>query len=84
MGYMHRKDRTCRLSLCNTSFSKLCHLVNYNIETQTISSYTEENLDKLLHKDLIAIVLAMQSKMSANSAEISEEIRKLKSKFDIL
>ena len=41
-------------------------------------------MDKLLHKDLIAIVLAMQSKMSANSAEISEEIRKLKSKFDIL
>ena len=41
-------------------------------------------MDKLLHKDLIAIVLAMQSKMSANSAEMSEEIRKLKSKFDIL
>ena len=48
-----------------------------------MSSYTEENLDKLL-KDLIAIVLAMQPKMSVNSAEVLEEIRKLNSKFDIL
>ena len=32
-------------------------------------SYTEENLDKLLKKDLIAIILAMQSKMSANNAK---------------
>ena len=41
-------------------------------------------MDKLLKKDLIAIVLAMQSKMSANNAKVSEEIRKLNSKFDIL
>ena len=49
-----------------------------------MSSYTEEKLEKLLKKDLIAIILAMQSKMSANSAEVLEEIRKLNSKFDIL
>ena len=46
-----------------------------------MSSYTEENLDKLLKKDLIAIVLAKQSKISANSAE---GITKLNSKFYIL
>ena len=49
-----------------------------------MSSYTEENFDKLLKKDLIAIVLAMQSKMSANNTEVLGEIRKLNSKFDIL
>ena len=49
-----------------------------------MSSYTEENVDKLLKKDLIAIVLAMQSKMSASNAEVLEDIRKLNSKFDIL
>ena len=37
-----------------------------------MSSYTEENFDKLLKKDLIAIVLAMQSKMSVNNAEVLE------------
>ena len=41
-------------------------------------------MDKLLEKDLIVIVLAMQSQMSANSAEVLEEIRKLNSKFNIL
>ena len=49
-----------------------------------MSSYTEENLNKLLKKDLIAVVLAMQSKMSAINAEVLEEIRKLNSKFNIL
>ena len=49
-----------------------------------MSSYNEENLDKLLKKDLIAIVLAMQSNMSVNDAEVLEEIRKLNSKFEIL
>ena len=49
-----------------------------------MSSYTEENLDKLLKKDLIAIVLAMQSKVYASNAEVLEEIHKLNSKFDIL
>ena len=49
-----------------------------------MSSCAEENLDKLLEKDLIGIVLAMQSQMSANSAEVLEEIRKLNSKFNIL
>ena len=49
-----------------------------------MSLYTEENLDKLLKKDLIAIALAMQSKISANNAEVLEQIRKLNSKFDIL
>ena len=46
-----------------------------------MSSYTEENLDKLLKKNLIAIVLAKQSKISANSAE---GIPKLNRKFYIL
>ena len=41
-------------------------------------------MDKMLKKNLIAIVLAMQSKMSANSAEVLEEIHKLNSKFAIL
>ena len=41
-------------------------------------------MDKPLEKDLIVIVLAMQSQMSANSAEVLEEIRKLNSKFNIL
>ena len=49
-----------------------------------MSSCTEENLDKLLEKDLIVIVLVMQSQMSTNSAEVLEEIRKLNSKFNIL
>ena len=49
-----------------------------------MSSYTKENLDKLLKKDLIATGLAMQSKMSVNSAEVLEEIRKLNSKFHVL
>ena len=49
-----------------------------------MSSYTEDNLDKLLKKDLNAIILAMQSKMSADNAEVLEEIRKLNSKLDIM
>ena len=49
----------CLLSVCNTSFSKFCNIVN-------------------------AIILAMQSKMSADNAELLEEIRKLNSKFDIM
>ena len=46
-----------------------------------MSSYTEENLDKVLKKDLIAIVLAVLSKMSAINADVLEEIRKLYSRF---
>ena len=38
----------------------------------------------MLKKDFIAIVLARQSKMSANSAKVLEEIHKLNSKFAIL
>ena len=49
-----------------------------------MSSYTEENLDKLLKKDLIAIMLAVQSKMSIANAEVLEEIRKLKSEIDMM
>ena len=41
-----------------------------------MSSYTQENLGKLLNKDLIAIILAMQSKISANSDEVLDKIRK--------
>ena len=35
-----------------------------------MSSYTEEDLNKLLKKKLIAIILAMQSKISADNAEV--------------
>ena len=41
-------------------------------------------MDKLLKKDLIGIVLVMQSQMSANNAEVLKEIHKLNSKFNIL
>ena len=49
-----------------------------------MSSYTYDNLDKLLKKDLITVVLALQSKTSADNAEVLEERRKLNSKFDIM
>ena len=49
-----------------------------------MSSYTEDNLNKLLKKDLIAIILVMQSKTSADNAEVLEEVRKSNSKFDIM
>ena len=49
-----------------------------------MSSYTEDNLDKLLNKDFIAIIFAVQSKTSADNVEVLEEIRKLNSKFDIM
>ena len=49
-----------------------------------MSSYTDDNLDKRLKKHLIAIVLAMQSKTSADNAGVLEERRKLNSKFDIM
>ena len=49
-----------------------------------MSSHTKKNLDKLLKKDLIAIVLAMQSKMSDKSAAVLQEMHKLNSKFDVL
>ena len=31
--YWYREDRTCLFSVYNTSFCKLCNLVNYNTET---------------------------------------------------
>ena len=49
-----------------------------------MSSYTDDNLDKLLKKHLIAIALAMQSKTSADDAGVLEERRKLNSKFDTM
>ena len=49
-----------------------------------MSLYTEDNLDKLLEKGLIAIILAMQSKMSADNTEVLEEIQNLNSKSDIM
>ena len=49
-----------------------------------MSSYIEDNLGKLLKKDLIVIILAMQSKTSADNAELLEEICTLNSKFDIM
>ena len=47
-------------------------------------SYTEENLDKLLKKNLIAIIIAIQSKISAGNSEVLEYIHKLNSKIDTL
>ena len=41
-----------------------------------MSKYTEENLDKLLKKDLISIVLSQQTKMDAANSEIMYQIRK--------
>ena len=49
-----------------------------------ISSYTKENLDKLLKKDLIAILLTTQTKILADNAAVLEGIRKLNSKSDII
>ena len=47
-----------------------------------MSSYTEENLDKLLKKDLIAIILALQSKIFADNDEVLKQKRKLNSKLN--
>ena len=47
-------------------------------------SCTEENLDKLLKKALIAIIPAMQSRLSVANAEGLEEISKLKSEIDLV
>ena len=41
-----------------------------------MSKYTEENLDKLLKKDLISIVLSQQTKMDAANSETMYQIRK--------
>ena len=49
-----------------------------------ISYYTKENLDKLLKKDLIAILLTTQTKILADNAAVLEGIRKLNSKSDII
>ena len=49
-----------------------------------MSLYTEDNLSKVLKKDLITIILVMQSKTSADNAEVLEEVRKSNSKFDIM
>ena len=49
-----------------------------------MSSYTEENLDKLLKKNLIAIIITIQSKIYAGNSEVLEYTRKLNSKFDTL
>ena len=43
-----------------------------------MSSYTEENLDKLLKKDLIAIILAVQFKMFADNDEALKQKYKVK------
>ena len=49
-----------------------------------MSLYTEENLVKLLKKNLIAIIIAIQSKIYAGNSEVLEYTRKLNSKFDTL
>ena len=49
-----------------------------------MSLYTEENLVKLLKKNLIAIIIAIQSKIYAGNSEVLEYTRKLNNKFDTL
>ena len=45
-----------------------------------MATYSEEPLDKLLKKDIINIVLSLQTKMESNT-KILKEVRKLNDKF---
>ena len=45
-----------------------------------MATYSEESLDKLLKKDIINIVLSLQTEMQSN-IKILEKIRKLNDKF---
>ena len=45
-----------------------------------MATYSEESLDKLLKKDIINIVLSLQTEMQSNT-KILEKIRKLNDKF---
>ena len=46
-----------------------------------MSIYTEENLDKLNKKELITILLSLQSKLESANNEILDQVRQLNQKF---
>ena len=46
-----------------------------------MASYTEDSLDKMLKKDLINIVLSLQSEKDSATTKILEEVRALNNKF---
>ena len=48
-----------------------------------MANYTEESLEKLLKKDIINIVLSLQTEKECN-ANILEEVRALNEKFTTL
>ena len=49
-----------------------------------MSIYTEEALDKLNKKELITILLSLQSKMESTNNEILDQVRQLNHKFSQL
>ena len=49
-----------------------------------MSIYTEEALDKLNKKDLITILLSLQSKVESANNEILSQVRQLNQKFSQL
>ena len=49
-----------------------------------MDNYTEDNLDKLLKKDLISIILSQQRKIDQDNIGWLDEIRKLNDNFSKL
>ena len=49
-----------------------------------MSIYTEEALDKLNKKELITILLSLQSKVESSNDEILDQVRQLNQKFNQL
>ena len=49
-----------------------------------MSIYTEEALDKLNKKELITILLSLQSKVESTNNEILDQVRQLNQKFSQL
>ena len=49
-----------------------------------MSIYTEEALDKLNKKELITILLSLQSKVESSNNEILDQVRQLNQKFNQL
>ena len=49
-----------------------------------MSIYTEEALDKLNKKELITILLSLQSKVESTKNEILDQVRQLNQKFSQL
>ena len=46
-----------------------------------MASRTEETIDKLSKKNIISIVLSLQSELACSNAKVLEEVRKLNDKF---